>query len=667
VPPTSPILVIDDEDSILEMLRTFLESRSYDVSTASTGAMAISILEERSFDIALIDLRLPDNTGLELVELLNEKHPRTKCIVMTAFATLENTREAFRLNAFDYIIKPFDLVKIGEAVDAAHAAVVRQREHDSKIRELEQASESLNRHVTRLRMLYQMGRDISSNENWSDALDRFLMALCNYMEADGAGLLLFSDRERALKVRTSFHMDTEFLERAVELLHGAQQRDILPHESFHLESSGSDTVRVCHDMNASWEHTAIPLLYKGRWLGFLLMNKPYRRKGDYLNDYHFINTLQTILTEEVANAVTISNLRNLKNFNETILKNINSGVITSDKTGRIIFMNGRASELLGGLSAGTMHFDELFENPMGGGGLFSYLIETGERNRSFETTMKRDAQSRIPVMLNTTAVEFDEYHGTTIVAIFEDLTERKLMEEELKTADRLRSLGELSAGVAHEIRNPLTGIATTAQLLKSKLTERPGEVRYISAILEEISRLDDIINNLLDFARPVSPRPTEIPIVDLIRDATALLAESADEAGVSITVDADLTDDICVLDHDKIKQVVLNIALNGIQACPEGGTLAVRVRDAADPHFIQIEFSDTGEGIPPEVAAKLYDPFFTMRSEGTGLGLSSSRKIIESHGGRINHTSEVGSGTSFFVELPRRMTTPSANPSVNVS
>jgi signal transduction histidine kinase len=519
---------------------------------------------------------------------------------------------------------------------------------------LSKTNESLNRHVTRLRVLYQMGRDISSNENWSDALDRFLMALCRYLEATGAGLLLFSNNEKLLNVRTSYQIDGELLETALGALTAAQRDDTLPSEMFTLESCGGPRTRTCLEMTGQWESTVVPLLYKGRWLGFLLMKKVYRSRKAYLRDYHFINTIQTILTEEVANAVNISRLRNLKDFNEAVIENINSGVLTTDRDGRVTFLNGRARELIGPRSEERVFLDGLFTNPFGSGGLFEHLLARGGGNSSFECTLQRPGCPSMTVRLNTTTVKLDDHHGSTVIGIFEDLTARKEMEEELRRADRLRSLGELSAGVAHEIRNPLTGIATTAQVLKERLGADEEKGRFVAVILDEIARLDDIIKNLLNFARPASPRPTEIALSRLVEDALGLLMDAARGRGVSLHFENLLRDDRVLFDGDQIKQVLLNIALNGIEASAAGGRLNVYAREAANPAFIEIELADTGSGVSDEIADKLYNPFFTTKPEGTGMGLSISRKIAESHGGRIYHRSVPGGGTSFFIELPRK-------------
>ena len=674
------VLIVDDEESILGILEQYLAERGYEVATAQNGSSALEQCSSRQFDIALIDLKLPDHSGLDLMSRIKEQQPGIHCIIMTAFASLESTIEALRMNAFDYVLKPFDLVKIGEVVEAAYNNLVVDHERQKAIRDLEEtnkqleeskedlhkrivdtneelaaASESIKRHVTRLKMLYQMGRDISANEDWGDSLDRFLMALCKYLEAEGAGLLLFSHYGRILKVRTSYQLDDELLKQAVDILLDAHGRDNCSTEIFHLESCSKGEAIACLAMKKPWDETAIPLIYKGRWLGFLVVKKEYRTRRAYLNDYHFVNTIQTILTEEVANAVNISRLRNLKNFNETVLENINSGVLTTDNNGGVVFLNGRALEILGDTAGMNLRFDELFMNPISHGSLFEYLVNDELRSRSFECTMALPDGGTIPVRLNTTVVEIDDYHGRTIITVFEDLTEQKKMEEELRRADRLRSLGELSAGVAHEIRNPLTGIATTAQVLKDKLSGRDEEITYIDVILQEIKRLDEIINNLLIFSRPMAPDPCELDIGNTLGEALKLLEDEAEERKVSIRFEKELDDDICFLDGDQIKQVVLNIALNGIQACLEGGELTVSVREKRGTSVLEMIFSDTGEGISAEAADKLYNPFFTTRSEGTGLGLSISRKIIENHNGTIRHESEQGKGTRFIIELPRRV------------
>ncbi|TFG90021.1 MAG: response regulator [Candidatus Atribacteria bacterium] len=679
------VLIVDDEKPVLEMLDHFLSEKGYKTFAAESGAEALDLLSGNAFDVVLIDLKLPDFDGLSLIEKINTKNLDTKCILMTGFATLDSSIEALRLNAFDYIQKPLDLVKLAEVVEAAFGNIVMIRENRGIIKKLEtanrkleknkikqgkrilktneelaDANDALKKHVTRLKMLYQMGRDISSNENWSDSLDRFLMALCKYLEAEGTALLMFSNAGHTLKVRTSYGIELDDLADAEELLLRAQGKDLIQPETFELEGCRTDKVLTCLEMNSKWEDTIVPLIYKGRWVGFLYIKKEYPSRNSYLKDYHFINTIQTILSEEVANAVTISKLRDLTHFNETILENIHRGVIKTDKTGKVIFKNFRAKELTAGSAGTDNYFNEFFKNPFGNEGLFECLTANEEKNSSLEVILQSADKEPIPVRLNSTKIT-DDYNGTSIVSVFEDLTVQKLMEEELRRSDRLRSLGELSAGVAHEIRNPLTGIATTAQVLKEQLQGEPGKIKYLNVILDEIKRLDDIINNLLHFAKPATPKPAEMSVCELATEALTLVSEMALGNNVSTRFESCIEDDICFIDGSQIKQVMLNIIMNGIQASDEGGDLVVSLNESSDPVFIRMEVSDSGKGITEDIADKLYNPFFTTRPEGTGLGLSISRKIIESHGGRIFHRKGEEKGTVFVIDIPRRMVTSSGS------
>ncbi|MBN2184607.1 MAG: response regulator [Candidatus Krumholzibacteriota bacterium] len=673
------LLIVDDEKSVLEMLEGFLSKKGYNTFSAESGSEAMELLSGTEFDVVLIDLKLPDIDGISLIEKINEINLDTKCIVMTGFATLDSSIEALRLNAFDYILKPFEPARIAEVVEAAYGNILMIRENREIIRKLESANkkleknkiklgkrilktneeladanDALKKHVTRLKMLYQMGRDISSNEDWSDSLDRFLMALCKYLEAEGTALLMFSNAGHTLKVRTSYGIDTDELLEAEELLLRAQGNDLIQPEIFELEGCRVDKVSTCLEMNSKWENTIVPLIYKGRWVGFLFIKKEYPSRVSYLKDYHFINTIQTILSEEVANAVTISKLRDLTHFNETILDNIHSGVIKTDKTGNVIFKNSRAKELTSKISGSDCHFNDLFKNPFGNEGLFEYLTEAEEKNSSLEVTLQYADRDPIPVRLNSTKLS-DNYHGTSIVSVFEDLTVQKLMEEELRRSDRLRSLGELSAGVAHEIRNPLTGIATTAQVLKEQLHGDAAKIKYLTVILDEIKRLDDIINNLLHFAKPAPPKPSDASVCDLVTEALSLLSDMAVENNVKTRFENCIEDDLCFIDGSQIKQVILNIIMNGIQASDQGGDLLISIKEASDPVFVRMEVADSGKGIPEDISDKLYNPFFTTRPEGTGLGLAISRKIIESHGGRIFHQNGEEKGTVFVVDIPRRL------------
>jgi signal transduction histidine kinase len=222
------------------------------------------------------------------------------------------------------------------------------------------------------------------------------------------------------------------------------------------------------------------------------------------------------------------------------------------------------------------------------------------------------------------------------------------MEEAVRRNDRLRALGQLSAGVAHEIRNPLAGIATTAEVLGEKLAGDDDKSRYIRAMLGEIQRLDGIVRNLLAFARPPKPQVAPCALADVVARVAALSADSAAARGIAIETAVD-ADTVCVADASQLSQVLLNLVLNAVQACTRGERVVVSAR--REPAWVAIEVADNGSGVAEEVRATLFDPFVTTKTQGTGLGLAICRQIVDDHRGTVS-CEFLERGTRFIVRLP---------------
>lgn len=527
--------------------------------------------------------------------------------------------------------------------------------------ELQTLNQGLKRHVSQLTILYKMGRDISENENWSDALDRFLMALVNYLQADGAALLLFSEKEKRLAPRSSFQVDDASLKTACMILLDGWKDHPRGSEIHTVESYQERFFDSCLERTTPWCNTLIPLKHRNRSLGFLLIDKKYRNNQIFRNDYHFLNTLQTIFAGEVANASYISELRQLSRFNEKVLDNINSGVITTDTSGGVRFFNRRARSLCPQLGRNeNLTFDELFKSTTFGKNFFNKIIRSKKDSFILEIKCRRGRNTYFPARLSTTKMHDDNLIGSVIVGIFEDLTDQKRMEAEIRKNDRLRALGQLSAGVAHEIRNPLTGIATSIEVLGSKLKEEPDKAKYIHAVLDEIKRLDGIIRNLLNFAKPVKPRISTCSLPEIAGRVINLLGEQAKTKGVVLILEDDVDDDTCNADADQITQVLMNIVLNAIQACAQGDRIEMILRKKAEEgidgkRYRRVDVIDSGPGIPKEIRRNLFDPFFTTKAQGTGLGLAISQQIVQEHGGKIFNEFRPGE-TVFSVLLPAAMT-----------
>ncbi len=223
-------------------------------------------------------------------------------------------------------------------------------------------------------------------------------------------------------------------------------------------------------------------------------------------------------------------------------------------------------------------------------------------------------------------------------------------EEQLRRADRLSALGELSASMAHEIRNPLGSIRGAVEILKDDYQEDEAKYEFIQILLKETDRLNRIVQEFLGFARPKQPDLRPADMNEAIESVLALTTQEAKKAGVKVEKRLGPAIGRRSLDAGLLKQAFLNLVLNAIQAMPDGGVLTVEsgIRDST----IEVTISDTGIGIPEENRKKLFSPFFTTKKNGTGLGLAITYRIIENHRGSIDVVSEPGKGTRFTVRIP---------------
>ncbi len=228
---------------------------------------------------------------------------------------------------------------------------------------------------------------------------------------------------------------------------------------------------------------------------------------------------------------------------------------------------------------------------------------------------------------------------------------RQLEEKQVQIvrAEKLAVVGRLAATVAHEVNNPLQSIALQLDLIAEELGNTPA-LRRLEIVRDELTRIAGIVQRLLDFQRPKAGAPELQRIPELLLDVLALADKKMQQAGIRVITD--YPDDLPPIQvvSDQIKQVFLNLVLNAVEAMPEGGDLSISAQQVNG--MIQIQFSDTGVGMEPEVQAHLFEPFFSTKSEGTGLGLAVSHEIVTRHGGRLDVVSSPGEGSSFFVRLP---------------
>jgi signal transduction histidine kinase len=250
-------------------------------------------------------------------------------------------------------------------------------------------------------------------------------------------------------------------------------------------------------------------------------------------------------------------------------------------------------------------------------------------------------------------------HQSIFLIFIRDVTERKRMEEHIRRSDRLVSLGVLAAGIAHEMRNPLTGLSLLMDDVHDHLPDGSQARDLVRRSLQEIDRLENLINGLLDFAVPSRQVNLEIrPLGGVLHKTLFLLRKLCKNHKVTLNGPADESLPLLRLDADKLQQALLNLLLNAVQAMPDGGNLTVEVKEAPANEStisgpaVRIVVSDTGTGIAPEDLPYIFDPFFSRSPSGCGLGLAIVHSIVQEHKGSVSVSSDLGKGTTFWVDLP---------------
>jgi signal transduction histidine kinase len=224
--------------------------------------------------------------------------------------------------------------------------------------------------------------------------------------------------------------------------------------------------------------------------------------------------------------------------------------------------------------------------------------------------------------------------------------------EQLRKADRLAALGQLSAGIAHEIRNPLGSIKGSIEILEKEISPDSERFEFVQIIKEEVKRLNSIVESFLKFARPPKPRLQSTSINDLVESTLILLKKRAQEGRIEIRKELSANLPAIDLDRDQMRQVLLNVVLNSSDSMPDGGMLEIKTGMGNSGRHITVDISDSGVGISDEELNRIFDPFFTTKAQGTGLGLSISHQLIQNHGGTITAQKNKYKGLTFHIELP---------------
>ncbi|HET6489586.1 MAG TPA: ATP-binding protein [Syntrophales bacterium] len=407
-----------------------------------------------------------------------------------------------------------------------------------------------------------------------------------------------------------------------------------------------------------------PLTVKGKIIGCMGVNRPGEGPRISKSEIEAFTIFANQASIIIENSRFREQLLAERNLNRSILESSPSGILTLDKKGTITAVNPEAARILRVYPNGilSMKIEEAEKNHRGLRIFGDIFRDHSSRTREMDYTGEDGQQHSVEITVSPLKGEGGAEAGTLF--LFKDQTEKKRISEQIQRMSKLAAVGQLAAGISHEIRNPMMGIAATMELINDGMEPDHPQRRLLTKSMEEIGRVDHVIGELLSLAQPreMNPEPTDAN--RLIGDVAEFLSGLCRKKDIGLVLDCNPRLPLASMDRKAMREVVINVALNAIQSMSRKGKGALTIATATleqrlysmEPGSVQITIEDTGEGIPPEIRDKIFDPFFTTRPDGTGLGLYNCHRIIEAHNGAIFMEEGPARGTRVQILLPAAST-----------
>lgn len=444
-----------------------------------------------------------------------------------------------------------------------------------------------------------------------------------------------------------------------------KQPEPLVLEELHRIRATPELDGVMEEMHRLRAAVAMPIFARDHLAGLMLLGARISGRIYGSVEQDSLRVLSGQLAVAIENAQLFTEVQNARIYNETLLQNLTTGVVAADCDGRISVFNKEAEQITEITSKAIL--DQPIANlPLALCEVLRDSLESGELQANREIVLRSDEKT---VIVRASSSIFHGQEGEMLGAmmVLTDITALKRLEMQIRRSDRLASLGTLSAGMAHEIKNPLVSIKTFTQLLPERYQDSDFRDTFSNLIGHEIDRIDSLVNQLLRFARPAKPVLRPMHVHDVLEKSLMLVGHRLYQKEIKLSRSWNAEIDTIRADADQLEQVFLNFFLNAMDAMKQGGELVVstEIRTAEDmlsmdaftgkgttQQILQITVRDNGEGIRQENIGHVFDPFFTTKDYGTGLGLSVVHGIVQEHGGQIEVESELEKGTAFHILLP---------------
>jgi two-component system sensor histidine kinase PilS (NtrC family) len=349
-------------------------------------------------------------------------------------------------------------------------------------------------------------------------------------------------------------------------------------------------------------------------------------------------------------------LSDLQAFKDLIFESLGSGLVGMDLERRITALNRAAEEITGygSREAVGRRWEEVFGEAIATEEIDRAAQTDGWQVQRQELRLRRKDGREIPLGISFWPLRSGSGELVGTIGVFQDLSSIKQMEERMRQADRLATVGRLAANIAHEIRNPLASLSGAIEVLARELPRDAGQDRLVEIVLRESDRLNRIVKEFLEYARPAPLHRLPVNVAEILEEVLLLLEHRPLPASLKIVREYDAGGVPAALDPQQFRQAIWNLSINAVEAMPDGGELRIGagVVTHRSGRRLEVWVADTGSGIDPEVLPHVFEPFYSTKAEGSGIGLALVHRVIQDHGGDVEVRSEAGGGTTFTLRLP---------------
>jgi two-component system, NtrC family, sensor histidine kinase PilS len=360
-------------------------------------------------------------------------------------------------------------------------------------------------------------------------------------------------------------------------------------------------------------------------------------------------------------------LSDVQAFRDLIFESVGSGLVAVDPAGRVTAFN-RAAESITGVPA-TEALGQPWQAIFGEGVDLDQVQRAAAQEHGsprYEFPVRRRDGRQLPVGISFWSLRSGRGDLAGLIGVCQDLSAIKQMEQRVRQADRLAAVGRLAANMAHEIRNPLASISGAVEALAKEMPAEGRQHRLVEIVLRESARLNELVGDFLDYARPAPPAPIEVNLAHLLDEVLVLIEHRSLPSNLKIVREYTLNL-VGRVDPQQMRQAIWNLCLNAVQASGAGGEIHLGGSvEPGDPGHLQIWIADNGQGIDDEHLPHIFEPFYSTKPEGSGLGLSIVYRVMQDHGGQVDVKSRVGEGTTFTLTLPTAATAARPEPSHSI-